>query len=145
LRRESERRYRLSFGQYDRLAGLAADLVRRQVVVIVTVGGDPSALVAKTATAAIPIVFIGSDPVRSGLVANLHRPGGPKTSQRSSIDRITQLDARVGALVAHAADKLLVSRVAREVLHILRRFPFGIRDELSDLHTQQFFRHATLL
>jgi len=67
-------------GQYDRLAGLAADLVRQHVAVIVTIGGDSSALAAKAATATIPIVFAsGSDPIRSGLATSLHRPGGNST------------------------------------------------------------------
>jgi putative ABC transport system substrate-binding protein len=72
--------FRWARGDYSKLAGLAADLVARQVKVLVAVGGEPSAQSAKRATQTIPIVFgMGGDPVKSGLVASFNQPGGNAT------------------------------------------------------------------
>jgi putative ABC transport system substrate-binding protein len=72
--------YRWADGHYERLPELAAELVGRRVAALVAVGGEPSALAAKSATATVPIVFvIGGDPVKTGLTASLNRSNSNAT------------------------------------------------------------------
>ena len=83
--------YRATDGRLERLPTLIVGLVRREVAVIFVAAGDVPALVAKGATRSIPIVFLtSSDPVRSGLVASLNRPGTNATG-------VTMLSGPLGA------------------------------------------------
>ena len=69
--------FRWAEGHYDRLPGMAADLVRRKVAVLVSTGGPRGVVAANAATSTIPIVFaLGVDPVQLGFVTSLSRPGG---------------------------------------------------------------------
>lgn len=91
--------YRWAAGHYDRLADMAADLVRRPVAVIVA--NTPANLVAKAATSTVPIVFTtSSDPIQAGLVASLNRPGGNVTG-------VSQLNVEVGPKRLELARELL--------------------------------------
>jgi putative ABC transport system substrate-binding protein len=112
--------YRYADNQYDRLPTLAADLVRRRVAVIVT-SGEPATLAAKAATKTIPIVFsTGTDPVASGLVASINRPGANVTG--------------VATLQAELAPKRL--QLLRDLIPNAARF--GVLMEPVGPNTQSF-------
>jgi putative ABC transport system substrate-binding protein len=104
--------YRWAESQYTRLPDLAADLVRRQVAVLVATGGLVACLAAKAATTTIPIVFnLGGDPVRFGLVASLNRPGGNITGVSFLINQLVakQLDLLNQLIPAAAVIAFLVN------------------------------------
>jgi putative ABC transport system substrate-binding protein len=96
--------FRWADGHYDRLASMAADLVRREVSVIVA--NTPANLAAKAATNTIPIVFTtASDPVQIGLVPNLSRPG-------ANITGVSQLNVEIGPKRLELAHQLLPNATA---------------------------------
>ena len=101
--------FRWAEGQHNRLPALAADLVGRQVAVIVAPGGAPGALAAKSATTTIPIVFeMGADPVAIGLVDNLNRPGGNLTGVSSLNVQVTPKRLEILHEVVPAAAEIAV-------------------------------------
>jgi putative ABC transport system substrate-binding protein len=78
--------YLAAEGKYDRLPGFAAELVRRNVDIMVAMGGTPAAVAAKNATTTIPIVFTSvGDPVGQGVVTSLARPGGNVTGATNQV------------------------------------------------------------
>jgi putative ABC transport system substrate-binding protein len=128
--------YRWAEGYNDRLPSLAADLVRRQVAVIVAGGGTPAALAAKAATTTIPIVFaVGTDPVKAALVASLNRPGGNLTG-------VTNLNAEVGPKRLELLHELLPTATNIAVLvdptspALIEEFLSGLQSAASVLGLQ---------
>jgi putative tryptophan/tyrosine transport system substrate-binding protein len=100
--------FRWAEGKYDRVPGMAAELVRRQVAVIVA--NTPGVTAVKAATTTIPIVFTtASDPVKIGLVASLSRPGG-------NITGVTQLNVEVASKRLELAHELIPAATVISVL-----------------------------
>jgi putative ABC transport system substrate-binding protein len=144
--------FRFAEQHLERVPALAMDLVRRQVAVIFTAGGDVPAMVAKGATSTIPIVFVtGFDPVKSGLVASLNRPGGNLTgatviagqlaAKRLELLRELVPAARVVAMLANpnspnaeagVADAETAGRALGQEIHVL---PAGNEQEVEAAFT----------
>jgi putative ABC transport system substrate-binding protein len=115
--------YRWAEGQYDRVPAMAAELVRRQVAVIVA--NTPAAMAVKAVTTTIPIVFTtATDPVKSGLVASLSRPGG-------NITGVTQLNVEVAPKRLEFAHKLVPAATVIAVL--VNPTSPNFQTELTDL------------
>ncbi len=119
--------FRWAHGDNSRLGEMAADLVQRQVAVIVTPIGTVTALAAKTATTTIPIVFsAGTDPVKAGIVASLRRPGGNVTGvnymaaelsakRLSLLHELTPRAARIALLVNPVQMEVINASTSREI------------------------------
>src|SRR5712691_7251757 len=110
--------YRWADGQYDRIPGLIADLLRRQVTVIAAPGSTPAALAAMAVTSTTPIVFVtATDPVAAGLVASLSRPGGNLTGVAAMALELgpKQMELLHEAVPTATAIALLVNPTSRVV------------------------------
>jgi putative ABC transport system substrate-binding protein len=120
--------YRWAEGRYDRLSAMAADLVSRQVAVILT-SPTAAALAAKAATATIPVVFlIAGDPVQIGLVPSLNRPGGNLTG---ATFYVAQLVSRQLELL----HELLPNAMTIGVLVNPNAPAANVEPQVRDLHT----------
>jgi len=118
--------FRWAHGEYSRLAELAADLVRREVAVIVTPLGTATALAAKAATTTIPIVFsAGTDPVQAGIVTSLSRPGGNVTGVNYMASELGA--KRLGVL------REIVPRATRIGLLVNRANPVAAESVIKDI------------
>jgi ABC-type uncharacterized transport system substrate-binding protein len=121
--------YRWAENRVERLRGLAAELVRQQVAVILAVGGVPPTQAAKAATSTIPIVFIvGGDPIKLGLVASLNRPGG----------NVTGVTILSGALTAKRLEVLRELRPHASVACVVNPSSPEAETQLTDIREAVF-------
>ena len=143
--------YRWADNHYDRLSGMAAELVRQQVAVIVASGGPVPAVTAKAATSTIPIVFTAtSDPVQLGLVSSFNRPGGNVTGsamftvelEPKRIEMLRELVPKarlIGALVnPDRTDSEIQSRAVSDAARVLGLSALVLRVNREDDLEQAF-------
>jgi putative ABC transport system substrate-binding protein len=123
--------YRWAEGNYERLPALAADLVSRKVDLIISVDGTATALAARSATSTIPIVFANvSDPVGTGLVVSLARPGGNLTGTANltaelmpkRLETLSELvpEAKVIALLVNPDVPVFTEPLIRDMQEVAR-------------------------
>jgi putative ABC transport system substrate-binding protein len=138
--------YRWAEGHYDRLPALAADLVGRNVDLIATSGGPPSARAAKNATATIPIVFVVGDPVEDGLVAGLARPGGNLTGLSLLVVELTPKLFELLSELAPQANviALLVNPNNSNAARIIRDVQEAARAKAVQLHILRAGTHSEI-
>ncbi|MGA9036806.1 MAG: ABC transporter substrate-binding protein [Pseudolabrys sp.] len=140
--------YRWADGQNDRLAALAADLVRRQVNVIAAPGSTPGALAAKAATATIPVIFqVGTDPIAAGLVASLARPGGNVTGvtnintelapKRLELLRELIPKANIIALLVNPTSPFITESISKDLQSAARAL--GLQLHIQNASTERDF------
>jgi putative ABC transport system substrate-binding protein len=133
--------YRYADGQYNRLTELAADLVRREVTVIVASPNTNAARVAKAATNVIPIVFmVSDDPVKLGLVASLNRPGGNATGVNYFITELTA--KRLGVLRELLPAAVRVGALVNPNATIAEGFTKDVTAAASGIGIQMVIAHA---
>lgn len=129
--------YRWAEGQYERLPALAKDLVARNVDLIAASGGDLAARAAKSATSVIPIVFTsGDDPVATGLIASLARPGGNLTGEALLV---VELHAKRLELISELVPRakvigLLVNPSSPQTERVTRTMRMASRAKALELH-----------
>ena len=130
--------YRWANNQLDRLPALVTDLVHRRVAVIASPGGPDASLVAKAATATVPIVFlVGEDPVRLGLVTSLAQPGGnitgvnlftgELTAKRLELLRMLVPGAARVAVLVNPATATITERTLRDLEPAARAMGLHVR------------------